>query len=73
MLRYGDIWDVNTVLQYLEGLGSNDFGDKELNHKLAMLLALATACRALEIQGMHLESMQDFDTRTEFFLPQLTK
>ena len=60
MPRYSDTWDVNRVLQYLEDLGPNDnLGDKELSHKLAMLLALTTACRASEIQGMTLEFIQD--------------
>ena len=60
MPRYGDTWDVNVVLRYIDSLGSNaGLSDKLLTHKLTMLLPLTTAGRASEIQGLDLGFMSD--------------
>lgn len=71
--RYTDTWDVSVVLEHLESLGSNEtLSDADLTHKLAMLLALTTASRASEIQGMDLEFMLDKGEEM-FTIPKLTK
>ncbi len=72
--RYTDTWDVDKVLGHIISLGPNsELSDKHLTHKLAMLLALTTANRASEIQGMDLEYMADKDTHMEFTIQKLTK
>jgi site-specific recombinase XerD len=74
MPRYADTWDVNVVLDYIKQLGTNrDLSDKNLAHKLAMLLALTTANRASEIQGLDLEFMSDEEECITFTINKLTK
>ena len=72
--RYTNTWDVNQVLTYIQNLGENcNLTDKILTHKLAMLLALTTACRASEIQGLDLRYMIDKGTSIAFTICKLTK
>jgi integrase len=72
--KYTDIWDVDTVLQYLTQLGDNrHLEDKVLTHKTAMLLALTTAARASELQALDLEHFSDRGDVIEFVIPGLTK
>jgi len=72
--KYSDTWDVGQVLEYIEQLGPNsELSDKVLTHKLAMLLALTTANRASEIQGLNLEFMKDEGNSMEFVIHKLTK
>ena len=62
------------MLEHPESLGSNEtLSDANLTHKLAMLLALTTANRASEIQGMDLEFMLDKGEEIMFTIPKLTK
>ena len=72
--RYTTTWDVGQVLDYIESLGPNtELSDKILAHKLAMLLALTTASRASEIQGLDLEFMSDKGNVIDFTLSKVTK
>lgn len=74
MPRYTDTWEVKVVLDYIRGLGANkDLSDKDLSHKLAMLLALTTASRASEIQGLDLAFMTDDGSHITFAIAKLTK
>ena len=48
--KYVFIWAVAVALKYLKELPSNELSSlKELSQKLAMLLALAVACRSSEM------------------------
>ena len=74
MPKYADTWRVDVVLDYINRMGPNaGLGDKALSHKLAMLLALTTASRASEIQGLDLAYMNDRRISIEFTIPTLTK
>ena len=52
-------WGVQTVLKFIkENWGNNrEIIDKELSLKLAMLRALTTASRAMEIHHLNIENM----------------
>lgn len=53
--KYGSTW---CVLDYIRSLGSNkDLGLKQLSFKLVVLLALANASRASEIQALDIRYM----------------
>ena len=72
--KYQDTWDVNVVLLHMQGLGPDvDLSDVQLTRKLAMLLALTTASRASEIQGLNIEYMSDKGDQIAFTIPKLTK
>jgi site-specific recombinase XerD len=72
--KYGQTWSVDQVLTYIKNLGSNiSLDDKTLTHKLTMLLALTTAARASELQGLDLQFMKDRGHEIEFEIPKLTK
>ena len=72
--KYSDTWDVGVVLAHLESLGANEvLSDKLLTQKLAMLLALTTACRASEIHALNVACMSDKGDVIDFVLPKLTK
>ena len=72
--KYQDTWDVNVVLLHLQGLGPDvDLSDLQLTRKLAMLLALTTASRASEVQGLNIEYMSDKGDQIDFTIPKLTK
>lgn len=48
-------WDIQTVLDYIDGLGENSALDmKTLSKKTVTLVALATGCRGSEIANMWL-------------------
>ena len=72
--RYADTWEVDRVLDHMRSLGENTMlSDKQLTHKLAMLLALTSANRASEVQGLNLEYMRDKGSYIEFTIHKLTK
>jgi len=72
--KYSSTWDVEVVLNHLERLGSDELlDDAQLSHKLAMLLAITTAGRASELQGLSLDYMADRGSNISFSLAKLTK
>ena len=72
--KYAETSDVDKVLEHIPSLGEdNKLTDKELTHKLTMLLALTSASRASEIQGLHLSFMKDNGTEIEFTIHKLIK
>ena len=72
--KYKSTWDVEVVLNHLERLGSCELlDDTQLSHKLAMLLAITTAGRASELQGLSLDYMADRGSNISFSLAKLTK
>lgn len=73
--RYTRTWDVGQVLEFIKSLGMNrHIPDKLLTYKVAMLLALTTACRASELRDMNLEFMTDtLGNQLIFGLPKPTK
>ena len=72
--RYTDTWDVDQVLTFISSLGENgNLSDKQLIHKLTMLIALSSANRASEVQGLNLEYMKDEGDYMEFTINKLTK
>ena len=53
--RYSNTWEVSRVLRYLSGLGANSsLSLKVLSGKLALLMALVTASRTLELLALDL-------------------
>jgi hypothetical protein len=72
--RYQDTWDVGQVLNYIKKKGNNEqLNIADLTHKLTMLIALTSASRAAEIQGLDLRYMIDKGDVITFSLPTLTK
>ena len=72
--KYGHIWDVGCVLDYLESLGGNcDLSLKQLSAKLVVLLALANASRASEIHALDMRFMSRKNGQVTFSFHQLTK
>ena len=69
-------WNVETMLQYLSNLPSNDaITLQELGGKLALLILLSTMCRSGEVAQLCLSSIQtdDSSSKVTFHLCQLTK
>jgi site-specific recombinase XerD len=72
--RYSSTWDVNTVLEKIKLWGDNSvLSMKQLSHKLAMLVALTTACRGSELKAMNPSTMIDRGSEVEFPIEVLTK
>jgi hypothetical protein len=72
--KYSDTWDVDTVLKYIIGLGDNDgLSVKNLTQKLAMLMALTSACRGSELHKMNPTLMTDKTDEVTFHIAGLTK
>jgi hypothetical protein len=56
--KYTDTWDVDQVLTKIKSLGGNEeMTMKNLTLKLAMLMALTSACRGSELQKANLKGM----------------
>lgn len=67
-------WDVNEVLEYIKGLGSNEqMSIQDLSHKTAMLLALTTAVRASELRALSTEFMTDVGPQNTLTMDTLSK
>ena len=72
--RYTFVWDVETVLVYLNSLGSNEnLSLKILSYKLVMLLALTSASRTSAIQFLSKTYMSRFPDRYVFYFNKLHK
>jgi hypothetical protein len=72
--RYSSTWDVNTVLEKIKPRRDNSMlSMKQLSHKLAMLVALTTACRGSELKAMNPSTMIDRGSEVEFPIEVLTK
>ena len=72
--RYQNSWDVDKVLNLIALWGDNsNMSLKLLSHKLVMLLSLASAGRASEINKLHLDYMCDKGDHVIFKIPSLTK
>ena len=72
--RYLETWDVNIVLDFIKGLGSNALlPDKLLTWKTAMLLALAAGARSSEIRLLNTKFMIMDQNRIVFKLVAFTK
>ena len=67
--RYTSTWDVRTVLNYIEGLGSNSsLSLKQLSYKLCMLLALTRPSRSADLASLQVYRCR-FSPEGVTFLP----
>ena len=67
--RYASTWDVRTVLDYIEGLGSNSsLSLKQLSYKLCMLLALTRPSRSADLASLQVDRCR-FSPEGVTFLP----
>ena len=67
--RYTSTWNVGTVLEYIDSLGSNaDLRLPIITRKLAVLLALTTLLRMSEIASITRESVKMDENRASFAL-----
>ena len=74
MPGYVTTWDVDTVIKYLGELGPNEkLTLKQLNKKLVVLLALASAERGSELIAHDLRFRRFHPEGVSFNLPELTK
>ena len=72
--RYSETWDVGVVLSHIKGQGDNNvMSIKTLTHKLAMLIAVTSACRGSELKLIDPTLSSSHDQALEFHLPGLTK
>lgn len=72
--RYQEIWDVNTVLEYLKTLHPpKDLTLKDLTLKLTMLLALVSAQRCQTLQALSIENMVLTNEKCVFHFTNLLK
>ena len=72
--RYSDTWDVEAVLAYIKRLGSNTkLSRKELTHKLAILMALVSACRGSELHKLKPPVMTEKTDEVTSHIAGLTK
>ncbi len=72
--KYVMMWDVDIVLNHIRSLGANNtLSDKQLTHKLSMLLALASAGRSSDLRALDLNYMTVYDDKIVFVLGKLTK
>ena len=68
--KYTDIWDTEQVLTYLKSMDEvSNLSLKLLSQKLAMLIALTTACR---VQTLHLLSVKDMKKNDNSWLLSLS-
>ena len=69
-----EIWDVNTLLDYLVKAPENtDLPINQLAGKLFLLIALSQMCRTNEIMQLNLDHMRIMGNGIEFTLPCLVK
>ena len=67
--RYIATWNVQSVLDYLEGLGTNtSLSLKQLSHKLCMLLALTRPSRSADLAALQIDRCR-FNPEGVTFLP----
>ena len=67
--HYTSTWDVRTVLDYIEGLGSNSsFSLKQLSYKLCMLLSLTRPSRSADLASLQVDRCR-FSLEGVTFLP----
>ena len=67
--RYAATWDVQTVLEYIEGMGANSsLPLKQLSHKLCMLLALTRPSRSADLVSLQIDRCR-FSPEGVAFLP----
>ena len=72
--RYESTWNVNVVLAFLAKLPDNkDLSLVDLTSKLVMLMALANADRASDLNSLDTRYMQYTQTGVTFKIPGLTK
>ena len=67
--KYSDTWDVNTVLNYIKGQGSNKtLSLRSLTLKLVFLLAICSPKRVSELAALSIEHLQRSSEKWTFFL-----
>ena len=72
--KHQEIWDVNTVLDFLKTLHPvEELNLKDLTLKLIMLLALTSAQRCQTLQAFSLENMKLTDEQCIFYFTKLLK
>ena len=72
--EHQEIWDVNTVLDFLKTLHpAEELNLKDLTLKLIMLLALTSAQRCQTLQALSLENMRLTDEQCIFYFTKLLK
>lgn len=72
--RYSEIWDIDQVLSYLETMEDLDcLSFKELTLKTVMLMALASAHRALDLHLLDIRYMQQQGDTVKFVVAGLSK
>ena len=72
--KYNGRWKVEDVLLYVSSLGPTDnLSIKDLTHKLALLLALANADRASDLQALDVRYVTFSPTGARFEVTNLTK
>ena len=72
--RYSEIWDIDQVLSYLETMEDLDcLSFKELTLKTVMLMALASADRASDLQLLDIRYMQQQGDTVKFVVAGLSK
>ncbi|XP_064485977.1 uncharacterized protein LOC135398504 [Ornithodoros turicata] len=72
--RYSSTWSVETVTSFLSSMGDNgSLPIRLLTYKLAMLLALATACRSADLVLFSLQGIQRRDSGWQLPLSGLRK
>lgn len=72
--RYSDTWAVDRVLEAIKSLGDNkDIDIKALTGKLAMLMALTSACRGSELSKIKLSNKTQEKDGIQFQLDLVTK
>ena len=73
--RHAFVWDVEIVLVYLKTNMpvNSQFSDKDLTHKLAVLMALSSASRASLLQHLNIKFMARNDMSYKFYFHKLHK
>jgi len=72
--RYTSTWNVQVVVQYLDGLGPSDFLSlKQLTFKLVMLLALTRPSRSADLASLQIDRRRYKPEGVEFLPSTLAK
>ena len=73
--RYTFVWDVEILLVYLKTNMSvnSQLSDKDLTHKLTVLMALSSASRASSLQHLNIKFMARNDMSYKFYFHKLHK
>ena len=72
--RYSNTWDVQTVLNYIELLGSSeDLPLKLLTYKTAFLLAITRPSRSIDLCSLDTQKMQSHSNGVSFLPNSLAK